>query len=81
MLAEDLRPPKGQEKLHITGQNKWEKRKKRELKKGIRTGQALLRGSCERKGIYTLGDNLTSREISWYRGGASEPWRKVQQQD
>ena len=48
MLAENINLEKEQETLHITGQNKREKKRESERKE-IKTALALLRGICERE--------------------------------
>ena len=47
MLAENLKPPKGQETLHITGK-KEKKGERGEEKEESGNELELLRGSCER---------------------------------
>ena len=50
---------KGQETLHTAGRTKGKKKREREGEKGIRTGLAFLRGSCERgKEPTPRGDKL-----------------------
>ena len=82
MLAEDLSLQKGQETFHITGQNRSRKKERENRKKnGIRTGPALLRGTCERgeeptiwKAMVPEGEPLSLREncSSWTEEGKAE---------
>ena len=74
-LAEDLRCSEVQE-WSPHNQIWWQKKKKRKPDRACDPGRKLWK----RKGSLTLGSPFTGREISWDRKGASEAWRRRQQQ-
>ena len=68
----DRRPhtsKKGQENLHITGQNKRRIKREREEKKRSQDGTSTTKRELwKRKGIHTMGGLLTGEGTSQYRG-------------
>ena len=72
MLAQDLRPLKGQENLHVT------ERDKKKSKKGMRLDLCHREGAAKEERSCVLASPLTSREIGQDGGGASEPQRGTQ---
>ena len=63
-------------------QKKKKRQREKKEKKWNQDGTSTSERSCERgKGIHTLGDHLTDREISQDGGGSLKSQRKVQQLD
>ena len=55
-------------------------KKKEKTDKRIRTGPAPVGGSSEGGKVSTLGSPFMGRDCGWWRGEASEPQSRVQQQ-
>ena len=68
--------PKGKKIPTYLGRAK-EKRKNRGKRIGM--GPATLGGRWRGKRFHTLGSPFTGRDGGWWRGEASEPWRRAQQ--
>ena len=78
MLAKDLRLPKDEETLHITGKNKRKKREREEVKQSGWDQHSWGGAVKEKRNPYPEA-HLTAGEINLDRGGASKSQGKVQQ--